>query len=58
MHCWFVDVEYANGAIGHLDLTVAVRMGWHEGFQIYGQNGSKELINIANAILRELEENG
>jgi predicted dehydrogenase len=40
MHCWFVDVEYANGAIGHLDLTVAVRMGWHEGFQIYGQNGS------------------
>jgi predicted dehydrogenase len=40
MHCWFVDVEFANGAIGHLDLTVAVRMGWHEGFQIYGQNGS------------------
>jgi predicted dehydrogenase len=38
--CWFVDVEYANGALGHLDLTVAVRMDWHEGFQIYGQNGS------------------
>jgi predicted dehydrogenase len=40
MHCWFVDVEYASGALGHLDLTIAVRMGWHEGFQIYGQYGS------------------
>lgn len=40
MHCWFVDVEYASGALGHLDLTVAVRMDWHEGFQIYGANGS------------------
>lgn len=40
MRCWFVDVEFANGTLGHLDLTVAVRMDWHEGFQIYGQNGS------------------
>lgn len=40
MRTWFVDVAYASGAIGHLDLTVAVRMDWHEGFQIYGQNGS------------------
>jgi len=39
-HCWFVDVDFANGTLGHLDLTVAVRMDWHEGFQIYGQNGS------------------
>jgi len=38
--CWFVDVEFASGALGHLDLTIAVRMDWHEGFQIYGQNGS------------------
>lgn len=38
--CWFVDVEFAKGALGHLDLTVAVRMDWHEGFQIYGQMGS------------------
>lgn len=38
--CWFVDVEFASGALGHLDLTVAVRMDWHEGFQIYGRNGS------------------
>ena len=40
LYCWFVDVEFANGVLGHLDLTIAVRMDWHEGFQIYGQNGS------------------
>lgn len=39
-YCWFVDVEFASGVIGHLDLTVAVRMDWHEGFQIYGESGS------------------
>ena len=40
MWCWFVDVEFASGTLGHLDLTIAVRMDWHEGFQIYGKNGS------------------
>ena len=40
IYCWFVDVEFASGTLGHLDLTVAVRMDWHEGFQIYGRNGS------------------
>ena len=39
-HCWFVDVEYASGCLGHLDLTVAVRMDWHEGFQVYGEHGA------------------
>ena len=39
-HCWFVDVDFVSGAIGHLDLTIGVRMDWHEGFQIYGENGS------------------
>jgi predicted dehydrogenase len=39
-HCWFVDVEFENGCLGHLDLTVAVRMDWHEGFQVYGENGA------------------
>ena len=39
-YCWFVDVAFASGALGHLDLTVAVRMDWHEGFQMYGENGS------------------
>jgi len=37
---WFVDTEFASGCNGHLDLTVAVRMDWHEGFQIYGEKGS------------------
>ena len=37
---WFVEVEFANGAQGHLDLTVAVRMDYFEGFQIYGEHGS------------------
>jgi predicted dehydrogenase len=39
-YCWFVDLRFASGALGHLDLTVAVRMDWHEGFQIYGEHGS------------------
>ncbi len=38
--CWFIETVFANGAIGHLDLTIPVRMGWHEGFQIYGEYGS------------------
>lgn len=38
--CWFIDAEFASGTLGHLDLTVQVRMDWHEGFQIYGQHGS------------------
>lgn len=39
-YCWFVAVEFADGSVGHLDLTIAVRMDWHEGFQIYGEFGS------------------
>lgn len=39
-YCWFVNVVFANGAMGHLDLTVAVRMEWHEGLQLYGEHGS------------------
>ena len=36
-YCWFVATEFADGSVGHLDLTMAVRMDWHEGFQVYGQ---------------------
>jgi predicted dehydrogenase len=39
-HCWFASVAFASGALGHLDLTVAVRMDWHEGFHVYGEHGS------------------
>src|SRR3989442_14162434 len=38
------QVTYLNydaiGSLGHLDLTIAVRMDWHEGFQVYGEYGS------------------
>lgn len=39
-YCWFVATEFADGSVGHLDLTMAVRMDWHEGFQVYGEHGS------------------
>ena len=39
-HSWFVSIEFVNGALGHLDLTIPVRMEWHEGFQVYGEKGS------------------
>lgn len=39
-YCWFVAIEFADGSVGHLDLTIAVRMDWHEGFQVYGEYGS------------------
>ena len=37
---WFVACEFADGASGHLDLTIPVRMDWFEGFQVYGSEGS------------------
>src|SRR5436305_14538410 len=39
-YCWFVATEFADGSMGHLDLTMAVRMDWHEGFLVYGEYGS------------------
>jgi predicted dehydrogenase len=39
-YSWFVDVAFENGCQGHLDLTVAVRMDWHEGLTVYGEHGS------------------
>jgi len=39
-YCWFVEVEFASGCLGHLDLTIPVRGDFEEGFQIYGEYGS------------------
>ncbi len=39
-YCWFIEAAFASGALGQLDLTIAVRMDWHEGFQVYGEQGS------------------
>ena len=38
--CWFLEVDFENGRLGQLDLTIAVRMDWWEGFQVYGSAGS------------------
>jgi predicted dehydrogenase len=37
---WFISTEFADGSIGHLDLTISVRMDWFEGFHVYGEHGS------------------
>jgi predicted dehydrogenase len=39
-YTWFVETEFASGALGHLDLTIAVQGDFEEGFQIYGEKGS------------------
>jgi predicted dehydrogenase len=39
-YCWYVDVEFANLALGHLDLTIPARGDFEEGFQIQGEHGS------------------
>jgi predicted dehydrogenase len=38
--CWYVEVAFASGALGHLDLTIPVRGDFEEGFQIQGEHGS------------------
>lgn len=38
--CWYVEVEFVHGALGHLDLTIPVRGDFEEGFQIQGERGS------------------
>ncbi|MAD91792.1 MAG: oxidoreductase [Gammaproteobacteria bacterium] len=39
-YSWFIEVNFASGALGHLDLTTAIRMDWHEGFHLMGEHGS------------------
>lgn len=39
-YCWFVETDFASGALGHLDLSIPVRGDMEEGFQIHGENGS------------------
>ena len=40
LHSWLIACDFASGAIGTLDLTVAVRADWHEGFEVYGTKGT------------------
>ncbi len=39
-YCWFISVDFKQGHVGHLDLTVPLRGDFQEGFQIYGESGS------------------
>jgi predicted dehydrogenase len=39
-HCWFVDVEFENGALGHLDMLIPARGDFEEGFVVQGEWGS------------------
>ena len=38
--CWYVDVDFADGSLGHLDLIIAIRGDFEEGFTIHGEYGS------------------
>jgi predicted dehydrogenase len=38
--CWFVSIDYEDGALGHLDLQIPVRGDFQEGFQVFGERGS------------------
>ena len=40
MRSWFIAADFASGCLGQLDLTIPVRMDWHEGLHIYGERGS------------------
>lgn len=39
-YCWFIAATFADGSLGHLDLIIAIRGDWEEGFQVYGEKGS------------------
>ncbi|OIN55668.1 Gfo/Idh/MocA family protein [Arsenicibacter rosenii] len=40
--CWSMHVDFKNGAVGHLNLTVPYRGDWNEGFTVSGEYGSVE----------------
>lgn len=39
-YSWFLSVAFADGSLGHLDLTIAIQGDFEEGFMIYGEHGS------------------
>ena len=41
-YSWHCLLEFADGAVGHLELTVYVKRDWHEGFVVHGEHGSAE----------------
>ena len=39
-HCWFVETQFASGALGHMDLAIPIQGDFEEGFQLFGEHGS------------------
>ncbi len=39
-YCWFIALDYEDGALGHLDLQIPIRGDFQEGFQVLGEHGS------------------
>jgi predicted dehydrogenase len=39
-HTWHASLEFADGAVGSLELTCIVKMDWFEGLHLHGENGS------------------
>ena len=37
---WFIAVDFADGAVGHLDLIIPIQGDFEEGFQVFGAQGS------------------
>lgn len=42
-YSWHGVLEFADGAVGHFELTTAVKMDWLEGFRVHGEKGSVEI---------------
>lgn len=40
MYSWMIITEFEDGKTGMLDMTVAVRRDWYEGFAVFGTRGS------------------
>ena len=40
VHSWLIACNFESGAIGSLDLTVAIAQQWHEGCELYGTEGT------------------
>jgi len=38
--CWHAEVEFAHGALGHLEMTIPARADFEEGFHVQGEHGS------------------
>ncbi len=40
---WHGLLEFADGAVGHFELTAAAQADWREGFWVHGEGGSVEI---------------